>query len=175
MKNSRLTGGKARLFAGAGVAALSLAAFATPAFAQDQAAADCVDANGNGVCDADEADNAVIESSAIVVTGTRISRPTLSSPTPITSVTPEELTNTGDISLGDALNDLPSLRSTFSQGNSTRFIGTAGLNLLDLRGLGTSRTLVLVNGRRHITALPGDYLVDVNLSLIHISEPTRPY
>ncbi|USA39942.1 TonB-dependent receptor domain-containing protein [Pelagerythrobacter marinus] len=170
MKHSRLTGGKARLFAGAGVAALSLAAFATPAFAQDQAAADCVDADGNGVCDADEADNAVIESSAIVVTGTRISRPTLSSPTPITSVTPEELTNTGDISLGDALNDLPSLRSTFSQGNSTRFIGTAGLNLLDLRGLGTSRTLVLVNGKRHITASPGDYLVDINTIPVDLLE-----
>ncbi len=37
---------------------------------------------------------------------------------------------------------------------------TAGLSLLDLRGLGTARTLVLVNGRRHITATPGDYLVD---------------
>lgn len=66
------------------------------------------------------------------------------------------------MSLGDALNDLPSLRSTYSSGNSTRFIGTAGLNLLDLRGLGISRTLVLVNGKRHVTASPGDYLVDVN-------------
>src|SRR4029078_1832993 len=39
---------------------------------------------------------------------------------------------------------------TFSQANSTRFLGTAGLNLLDLRGLGTVRTLVLQNGRRHV-------------------------
>ena len=33
---------------------------------------------------------------------------------------------------------------------STRFLGTSGLNLLDLRGLGTQRTLVLVNGRRQV-------------------------
>ena len=54
--------------------------------------------------------------------------------------------------VGDLLNDLPALRSTFSQSNSTRFLGTTGLNLLDLRGLGTQRTLVLVNGRRHVAA-----------------------
>lgn len=98
----------------------------------------------------------------IVVTGSRIRRPNLDSPVPITSIGAEELTATGDVNIGDRLNDLPAIRSTFSQANSTRFIGTAGVNLLDLRGLGVSRTLVLVNGRRHVTYSPGDYLVDVN-------------
>ena len=74
----------------------------------------------------------------------------------------QELTNQGQVSVGDALNDLPALRSTFSQQNSGRFIGTAGQNFLDLRGLGTNRTLVLVNGRRMITAAPGDFTVDVD-------------
>jgi outer membrane receptor protein involved in Fe transport len=109
-----------------------------------------------------EAGQDAASSDQILVTGSRIRRPNLDSTVPITSVGIQELTDTGDVNLGDALNDLPSLRSTFSQGNSTRFIGTAGLNVLDLRGLGTSRTLVLVNSRRHITASPGDYLVDVN-------------
>jgi outer membrane receptor protein involved in Fe transport len=98
----------------------------------------------------------------ITVTGTRIRRPNLSSPVPITSVTAEELPNQGQANIGDALNDLPSIRSTFSQQNSGRFIGTAGQNFLDLRGLGESRTLVLVNGRRHVTASVGDFIVDVN-------------
>jgi len=98
----------------------------------------------------------------IVVTGSRIRRPNLDSPVPITSISAEELAQTGDVNVGDRLNDLPSIRSTFSQSNSTRFIGTAGVNLLDLRGLGVERTLVLVNGRRHITYSPGDFLVDVN-------------
>ncbi|GLR46296.1 TonB-dependent receptor [Sphingomonas astaxanthinifaciens DSM 22298] len=98
----------------------------------------------------------------IVVTGSRIRRPNIESPVPVTSLTAEELTSSGDVNVGDALNDLPSIRSTYSQANSTRFIGTTGLNLLDLRGLGVTRTLVLVNGRRHVTASPGDFLVDVN-------------
>jgi len=87
---------------------------------------------------------------AIVVTGSRIRRPNLESPLPVTSVSGEEFFETGNVSVGDTLNDLPALRSTFSQANSTRFLGTAGLNLLDLRGLGTVRTLVLQNGRRHV-------------------------
>ncbi len=98
----------------------------------------------------------------IVVTGSRIARPTLNSPIPVTTVTQADLTRTGAIVIGDVLNDLPSLRSTYSQANSTQFIGTAGINLLDLRGLGPSRTLVLVNGRRHITGSTGEFLVDTN-------------
>jgi outer membrane receptor protein involved in Fe transport len=88
----------------------------------------------------------------VVVTGTRIVRPNLESPVPVTTVSGEELFQTGTTSVGDLLNDLPALRSTFSQSNSSRFLGTTGLNLLDLRGLGTQRTLVLVNGRRHVGA-----------------------
>jgi outer membrane receptor protein involved in Fe transport len=86
----------------------------------------------------------------VVVTGSRIARPNLESPVPVTTVSAAELYETGSTSVGDLLNDLPSLRSTFSQSNSSRFLGTTGLNLLDLRGLGTQRTLVLVNGRRHV-------------------------
>lgn len=99
----------------------------------------------------------------IVVTGSRIRVPVgAETAVPVTSVTAAELTETGTLSLGDRLNQLPSLRSTYSQANSTRFIGTAGLNLLDLRGLGTTRTLVVVNSRRHVTSTPGSYAVDVN-------------
>lgn len=147
---------KSSLLVGSTFFALAIAATA-PAMAQDTAdAAPCVDNNNNNVCDDEE------DSGAIVVTGTRIARPTLDSSVPLTSVTPDDIQGTGEISLGDALNDLPSLRSTFSSGNSSRFIGTAGLSLLDLRGLGTDRTLVLVNGRRHVTSTPGDNGFDVN-------------
>jgi outer membrane receptor protein involved in Fe transport len=98
----------------------------------------------------------------IIVTGTNIRIPNLTSPVPVTSITAPTLLATGNLSLGDALNDLPALRGTFSQSNSTQFIGTSGVNFLDLRGLGVSRTLVLVDGRRHVTSSPGDYLVDTN-------------
>ena len=105
----------------------------------------------------------VDQSGDIVVTGSRIQRPNLESTSPITSVDVAELTGTGNVSLGDALVQLPQIRSTFAQSNSGRFIGTAGLSLIDLRGLGTNRTLVLVNGRRHVTSQPGvPTSVDIN-------------
>jgi len=153
MKKSRL------LIAGS---AISFALFtALPSFAQDAPASDPAKADEEVATQAAESEEEAA-SQPILVTGSRIARPTLQSAVPLTSVTMEDLTATGELSLGDALNDLPSLRSTFSSGNSSRFIGTAGLSLLDLRGLGTDRTLVLVNGRRHVTSSPGDNGFDVN-------------
>lgn len=96
------------------------------------------------------------------MTGSRIRSVNLQSAVPVTSLSAATFTNTAQISIGDVLNELPALRSTYSTANSTRFIGTAGLNLLDLRGLGTSRTLVLVNGRRHVSASEGSSEVDTN-------------
>ena len=92
------------------------------------------------------------EGQTLVVTGSRIRRPNLESSIPITSIGGEEFFQQGQTNIGDTLNELPQLRSTFGQQNAGRFLGTTGLNLLDLRGLGTQRTLVLVNGRRHVAA-----------------------
>ncbi|NJS14161.1 MAG: TonB-dependent receptor [Sphingopyxis sp.] len=87
----------------------------------------------------------------IVVTGSRIQRPNEESTVPITSLGGQEFFETGNIAIGDTLNELPQLRSTLGQQQSAvTGLGNAGLNLLDLRGLGTLRTLVLVNGRRHV-------------------------
>ncbi len=125
--------------------------YSTSAYAQDTTAApapaaDCADSDANGVCDADE------KGQQIVVTGSRIKRPNLESTVPITSVAGDSFFQQGQNNIGDALNDLPQLRSTFAQQNPGLGIGIAGLSLLDLRGLGTQRTLVLVNGRRHVPA-----------------------
>ena len=87
----------------------------------------------------------------VIVTGSRIVRANLEAPTPVTIMDAGEIRATGITSIGDVLNDLPALRGTFTSANSTRFIGTAGVNHLDLRGLGPERTLVLVNGRRHVS------------------------
>jgi len=101
---------------------------------------------------------------SITVTGSRIRRPNLDSTVPITSIAGEQFFQQGQTNVGDTLNDLPQLRSTFAQQNPGAGIGIAGLNLLDLRGLGTQRTLVLVNGRRHVPAdiLNNAVSVDVN-------------
>ncbi len=128
---------KNRFLLASALATSSLFLLVQPAWSQDaapQAAEDGASASGD----------------SIIVTGSRIARPNLESGVPITTVTGNEIFQNGNTSVGDLLNDLPALRSTFSQSNSSRFLGTAGLNLLDLRGLGTQRTLVLVNGRRHV-------------------------
>jgi outer membrane receptor protein involved in Fe transport len=120
----------------------------------------------NRVIPATQANNVTSSPSdqGIVVTGSRIRRPNLESVVPVTSIQGEQFFQTGQTSVGDALNDLPQLRSTFAQQNPGLGIGIAGLNLLDLRGLGTVRTLVLVNGRRHVGSdiLNNAVSVDIN-------------
>ena len=143
------------------LAACSLAC-AVPATAQEVAAPTTPDAQ---VADQDNppqevaaGTQAVLEETAagdekaIVVTGTRIRRPNLESQVPITSISGESFLQQSSNSIGDELSELPQLRSTVAQTNPGLGIGIAGLNLLDLRGLGTSRTLTLVNGRRHVGA-----------------------
>jgi outer membrane receptor protein involved in Fe transport len=96
--------------------------------------------------------NAGTSAPAITVTGSRIRRPNLESVVPVTSIQGEQFFQRGNPDVGEALNDLPQLKSTFAQQNPGTGIGIAGLNLLDLRGLAPKRTLVLVNGRRHVGA-----------------------
>lgn len=98
----------------------------------------------------------------IIVTGSRIRRPVLKSVAATVSVSRAEIFQTGKTQVGEALNDLPLLRSTLTQSNSTRIDTGAGLNMLDLRGLGINRTLVLENGRRHIPGASFTSAVDVN-------------
>ncbi len=143
---------KSRLMIAGSVIGLALGV-AAPSFAQDQAA--------ETVTPADEVEE---EGGPILVTGSRIRQPNLESANPVAVITGQQVFETGNISVGDLLNELPQLRSTFSQQNGTRFLGTRGLNLLDLRGLGTQRTLVLVNGRRHVGSdvLSNGVSVDTN-------------
>ena len=111
---------------------------------------------------ADVATPGAADNEQIVVTGSRLNRPNMVSAVPVTTITGTELLARGTISIGDTLSELPQLRATFTQSNSQRNIGTAGISALDLRGLGTARTLVLVDGRRLITATPGINRPDVN-------------
>lgn len=142
MKRFFEAGRRNGLFASVGVAALAISA---PAVAQDAT---------DDVADVTTAEEEV-PSEGIVVTGSRIARPNLDSQVPVTVLDGEVFFQQATVNVGDTLNDLPQLRSTFSQTNAGRFLGTTGLNLLDLRGLGTARTLTLVNGRRHVA---GDIL-----------------
>ena len=114
---------------------------------------------------ASPAEGATGQTQDVVVTGSRIKRPETDFPNPITSVTAASIEQSGFTNLTDLLAQSPALLgSSTSQDNSgsTAGFGTVGVNLLNLRNLGTDRTLVLVNGRRHVAGLPNTAAVDIN-------------
>src|SRR3569623_454039 len=122
-----------------------------PTLAAAQTAPACHDANGAVIpCDTAAAQAPADAATDVVVTGSRIRRPDLESVVPIATIKGDDIYSQSNPNVGEVLNNLPQLRSTFAQQNPGLGIGIAGLNLLDLRGLGVTRTLVLVNGRRHV-------------------------
>lgn len=98
----------------------------------------------------------------IQVTGSRILREGAIAPSPVTIISGADLIETGAMNIGEVLSRLPAMANTYTLANSGRFIGTAGASLLDLRGMGSSRTLVLVDGRRHVASSAGSASVDTN-------------
>ena len=98
----------------------------------------------------------------IVVTGSRIARSGFTAPTPVSVIGAEEFEARVHTNVADALNELPAFRATSTPTAGTAGTSSAGFNFADLRGLGSTRTLVLVDGRRHVpTATTGQ--VDLNL------------
>jgi iron complex outermembrane recepter protein len=98
-----------------------------------------------------KADEAEAEEVAqIIVTGTRVKRDGYAAPTPLTVMDAATIAKAAPANIADYVNQLPQLSpsATSRQGNGATSTGTAGLNLLDLRGLGPNRTLVLVDGQR---------------------------
>src|SRR4051794_25425698 len=85
------------------------------------------------------------EVSEIVVTGTRIPTPNLTSVAPVTSVTAADIKAQGVTRVEDLLNSLP---QSFAAQGSNVSNGSNGTATVNLRGLGSNRTLVLVDGRR---------------------------
>ena len=98
----------------------------------------------------------------ITVTGSRIARdPNLSGALPVQSIGSEEIQMSGEFSLADVVNDVPALLSSTTSESSIDSALADGANVLNLRGLGANRTLVLVDGRRHVGGVTGSSSVDV--------------
>jgi iron complex outermembrane receptor protein len=98
----------------------------------------------------------------IVVTASRISRSGFTAPTPTTMVGADEIQKAGATNVADQLNKVPSFRATTTPATTSHSSQNAGGNFLDLRGLGATRTLVLVDGRRHVPTTSSG-LVDINV------------
>ncbi|MBM0103525.1 TonB-dependent receptor [Steroidobacter sp. S1-65] len=86
----------------------------------------------------------------VIVTGSRIPQPNLTSISPVTAVTSEQIKIEGVVRVEDLINNLPQAFADFGGNLSNGATGTATVNL---RNLGSERTLVLINGRR---LMPGD-------------------
>jgi outer membrane receptor protein involved in Fe transport len=98
----------------------------------------------------------------IVVTGSRLRQePNAIAASPIQTVTIETLRSTGQTDITEVLREIPALISSGTAADSIeRGAGGIGQATLNLRGLGANRTLVLVNGRRHIAGVAGTQTVD---------------
>jgi outer membrane receptor protein involved in Fe transport len=96
----------------------------------------------------------------IEITGSRIKRTELSTPAPIISISAEEIARFGTPDLGSILAELPAIAAGSTLIGNNNSNANAGLSSLDLRSLGASRTLVLVNGIRHVAGNPGTASVD---------------
>jgi iron complex outermembrane recepter protein len=159
MTKARANAGHRRLLMGTSATTLAVCGalgFASPAAAQSQPAAP------------DTASTAPGED--IVVTGSRIARPALDLPTPVSVIGADTLrANDAQFDIGRALAQQPAIgfsgamqQNQQSGAAGTRGETSGGLSLADLRSLGANRTLVLVNGKRRVAGTTDSAAVDLN-------------
>ncbi len=92
------------------------------------------------------------EVAEVVVTGSRIPQPNLTSASPVTVVGSQDVLTRGVTRTEDLINQLPQV---FAAQGANYANGATGTASVDLRGLGASRTLVLIDGRRLQPGTPG--------------------
>lgn len=134
---------QAKVSAISAAVSLALGALATPVFAQQAGTQQQLE--------------------RVEVTGSRILSMNAESSAPIQVMTSADIAASGAANLQDLLLKSPVFGTPgLSRSNSNFFTTGAGVATIDLRNLGSSRTLVLVNGRRYVSGVPGDSAVDLN-------------
>ena len=99
----------------------------------------------------------------VVVTGSRIISPNLDSPSPVQTITSQDLQGTGIVNVQEILLKNPTMGTPLlSRTNSAFLTSGAGVATVDLRNLGVERTLTLIDGRRFVSGVPGSAAVDYN-------------
>ena len=146
-----------------------LAAGATPALAQDgTATANPPDSSAvptaSETTTPAEGQTAPSSTSAsgagdIVITGSRIPQPNLTSASPVTVLSSQDIKLQGTTRTEDLINSLP---QSFAAQGSNISNGATGIATVNLRGLGSQRTLVLINGRRLMSGDPRQLVADIN-------------
>lgn len=130
-------------------------AAAAPALAQD--------AQVPGVTVTGQQAQETTEIEEVVVTGSRIRRDPVNSPTPLIQVQREDLLSTGQATVIDYLATIPALSNSLVPSDTTGSnLNDGGLEFANLRSLGSQRTLTLIDGRRHVGSQSGTLAVDVS-------------
>jgi len=95
----------------------------------------------------------------VVVTGSRIPHPNLTTASPVTTVTAQQIKLQGTVNVEDFINNLPQAFAGQGQYLANGATGTATVNL---RGLGSERTMVLIDGKRLMPGDATDPVPDIN-------------
>lgn len=134
--------------------ALACALVLTAGFSSESAAAQDVDQEQETTEDA---------GAPITVTGSRILRdPNATAPLPVSTLTNADFQNFGTTDVTAALRQIPALISSGTVADSLeRGAGGVGQATLNLRQLGANRTLVVIDGWRHVSGVAGSQTVDV--------------
>src|SRR3982751_3182610 len=117
-------------------AALAYGSLAIPAIAQDAQ---------------DQASNQQLET--ITVTGSNIRRVDIETSNPVITIDRAAIQKTGKLTLGDLVQQLPAVTGPNVNPQVNNAGGTGGSSI-GLRGLGSQRTLVLINGHRYLSGDP---------------------
>jgi outer membrane receptor protein involved in Fe transport len=139
------------------LAGVALAAFGgAPAWAQTAPQADP---------DVPQDETGPVEIGDVVVTGSRIRRSDTTTSAPVGVITQQALTDRGFTQVGQALNDLTAITPSVPQSEGSGGSSGGGQQYASLFGLGSGRTLTLLNGRRMVSTASGmsDSLVDTNM------------
>jgi len=100
-----------------------------------------------------------------VVTGTRIVSEGAESASPLQQIDSRAIQESGAVNIQNVLNSNPTVGfsgTTITRTNSNFQTNASGVATVELRALGVDRTLVLVNGRRYVSGVPGSFAVDLN-------------
>jgi iron complex outermembrane recepter protein len=129
-------------------------AFSAPVFAQTAGAPATAPDSSVGA-----PSGAAAPAGEIVVTGSRLPQPNLTSASPVTVLNSQDIKQSGVTRVEDLINQLPQAFGDQGGGISN---GATGTSTVNLRNLGANRTLVLINGRRLVPGDPSDSAADLN-------------
>jgi outer membrane receptor protein involved in Fe transport len=167
-----------QLLATASVIGMGTAALSTPAMAQTKAAAETIQTaqNDRPAPAVAGAPAAVVQDTGpggggsvgeITVTASRVNRQGYTAPTPTVTVSTVQMEQRATVNIGQYLDEVPAFRPTTqptTNGINQRSVGSV---YLDLRGLGSSRTLILVDGQRFVPEMAAG-LAGYNVNLNQI-------